>query len=407
MTSSKYVRLHRHLALGYSVHGSVQVRRARVVMAPAQPDEAEAMLQVRVSSRFNQQGHKSLARLISLIAWTVGVVVMLSGLAASANAQVGPDGYDWVTVGSPGNAGYDGPDPTGQYRGAGRVDYEYRIGRFEVTTSQWTEFMNAALDRPANDAIPFVDYPLVWGASGTTPNNPDGLRWRVPAGREMRPVGGVSWRTCAILCNWLENGKATNREAFLNGVYDVSTFGSNPDGSITDQLAHTPGSNYWIPTLSEWVKAAHFDPNRYGQGQGGYWLRPHGSDEPLIYGPPGQGQANSGFRLDLFGELRIPLGAYPDVRSPWGLLDVAGATTEWTETIWRTQSGLPSLRMIDGSYYATFSPGMDTVAGGGASHPSDFFSEFGLRLASSVPSPSAVVLGSLGFCVAINRRRRV
>lgn len=28
--------------------------------------------------------------------------------------------------------------------GRGSVNYEYRIGRFEVTSGQWSEFLNAA-----------------------------------------------------------------------------------------------------------------------------------------------------------------------------------------------------------------------------------------------------------------------
>ena len=41
----------------------------------------------------------------------------------------------------------------------------------------------------------------------------------------MRPVGDISWRVAAMYCKWLHNDKRTDRAAFLNGAYDVSTFG--------------------------------------------------------------------------------------------------------------------------------------------------------------------------------------
>ena len=173
--------------------------------------------------------------------------------------------------------------------------------------------------------------PPSWGAVQVPPTVPGGRRWMVPAGNDLRPVGDISWRMAAIYCNWLHNGKATNREAFLNGACDVSTFGYI--GNIfTDQLTHNANARYWIPTWDEWLKAAHYDPDKNGEGQGGWWLYSNGTDTPMVGGPPGVGQGNFGFPVSQGANL-IPLGAYPQTQSPWGLLDVAGGTLEWTEEI--------------------------------------------------------------------------
>jgi sulfatase modifying factor 1 len=204
--------------------------------------------------------------------------------ASAALAQVDPvSGIDFVPIGNPGNANWTGG---GFNNNRGRVDYTYSIGKYEVTTSQWASFMNAALDRPSNDRVPFVFAPQQWGAVGTTPNNPGGQRFAVSNG--MLPTGGVDWRTSAIFCNWLCHGANANapRTDFLSGAYNVSTFGYQ--GNLyTDQLTHTPGAQYWIPTLDEWMKAAHWDPNRNGAGQGGWWLYSNSSNNPYVYGPPG------------------------------------------------------------------------------------------------------------------------
>jgi hypothetical protein len=86
----------------------------------------------------------------------IHLVVTLGCLSGTALAQVDPlSGIDFVTIGDPGNPNWTGG---GFYNNNhGRVDYEYRIGRFEVTTAQWVQFMNAATDRPSNDRIPHSD----------------------------------------------------------------------------------------------------------------------------------------------------------------------------------------------------------------------------------------------------------
>ena len=69
--------------------------------------------------------------------------------AAPCHAQPSGDGYDWVTVRDAGNAPYDRVDrsPFQRVTGRGSVNYEYRMGRTEVTTAQWVEFLNALYGR--------------------------------------------------------------------------------------------------------------------------------------------------------------------------------------------------------------------------------------------------------------------
>ena len=54
---------------------------------------------------------------------------------------------DTVSVGDPGNVGEGSGESYGGYgpnRICGAVDYAYRIGKYEVTAGQYTEFLNAA-----------------------------------------------------------------------------------------------------------------------------------------------------------------------------------------------------------------------------------------------------------------------
>jgi len=219
----------------------------------------------------------------------------------------------------------------------------------------------------------------------------------------LLPVSGPSWRTCAMFVNWLCNDKRTDLSAIQNGAYDISTFGYNGN-AFTDQRAHNPGARYWLPTTDEWIKAGYYDPNYGGAGVGGWWWRsPNGTNDLLIHAPPGIGQSNSAFSTPDRSEFLIPLGAYPSVRSPWGLLDMAGATAEFTESV-KTTNDIPE-RDVAGSYWTMFDVGIDVIAGIGTEYPSFPSTFYGFRVAASVPSPGAyMVVFAVG--VACTRRKR-
>jgi formylglycine-generating enzyme required for sulfatase activity len=353
---------------------------------------------------------------------------MAALFATPAHAQPDPSGIDFVTVGAPGNAAWEGP---GFNNGKGSVSYEFKMGQYEVTTAQWAEFFNAALDRPTTDRIPFVSAPQVWGAQSTTPQAPGGRRWSVPTGNEMRAVGGITWRTAAVFCNWLHNGKGTSRAAFLSGAYNVSTFGGQ-GGGFLDQLTRSPGAQYWIPSTDEWLKAAHYDPSKQNSdgSLGGWWQYSNGSDTTYAYGPPGTlvradgdprpdpngvlATANAGWDAGRFpgqNAQSVRLGSYATT-NPWGLFDVAGATSEWTEGYFQIQGEpIPRERALDGSSWLVFvrpSVTDQTQYLAGSYDPFVQFSDFGFRVAT-VPGPTG-----LGFAILVSsslafrgRRRQV
>lgn len=309
----------------------------------------------------------------------------VAGSTVPAQAQADPSGIDFVTVGAVNNPAYSGPDSNNLVTGRGSVPYEYKIGRTEVTTAQWMEFFNAFYGR-----APGVGLPIRWGA--VDQGGTESPRFRLSSSTDagMLPVSGVTWRTSAMFCNWLHNDKSNDLSAIQNGAYDISTFGyGGPNGAIfTDQAAHNPGARYWIPTLDEWIKGSYYDPNFGGTGVGGWWWNtPAGTNVPLVHGPPGVGQSNSDFDLANGGHYRIPLGAYPGTLSPWGLLDVAGATQEMLESI-RTTDGIPE-RMQIGAHWTADDLGTDYIYRIGDDFPSLSSIYVGCRLAAAVPSPSA------------------
>jgi formylglycine-generating enzyme required for sulfatase activity len=255
---------------------------------------------------------------------------------------------------------------------------------------------------------------FTWGAVLDTSYLGPGTRYKLnPAAPNAaaRPVFGINWRDCARFVNWLNNDKSSSPDALTHGAYDTSTFTFNEhNNTFNDQLYHDPDAKYWIPTLDEWLKAAHYDPDKYGQGQEGWWEYSTMSDTPPIPGPPGVGQTSAGDpqgpgEPSPFG---YPLGAYPDTVSPWGLLDTSGGASEWLEEPF--SPGILRIRGMDGaragsSYAEMFV--FDSAGTIDGLFPTSGATLGGLRIASAVPAPSSATGVALGiFAMSIKRRRR-
>ncbi len=324
------------------------------------------------------------------------ILIGICVTCTSVSGQV--TGFDWVTVGAPGNAPFPGPDPIGDVVGRGGVDYVYRIGRTEITTGQWLSFVNTFSTQ--SDELGQFGIPSNWGARVDTSYTGPGMRWQLRDGADagMLPVFGVSWRTAAMYCNWLCNGQSSDLISLDTGAYDTSTFHFNEDGTLADQRTHSPGAQYWIPTMDEWLKAAHFDPNRYGPGQSGWWQYSHSSDVLPESGLPGEGETSAGLNLPDFGQFDIPLGAYPDTLSPWGLLDITGGAAEWTEEMYNDL-----YRGVDGASAGFSLRELDEILHFRIDFPTSRGSR-GLRIAS-VPAPGPVTAIVLTLLLTPRRRR--
>lgn len=311
--------------------------------------------------------------------------------ASAAVAQNTPPDYDFqfATIGATGNAAYQSSDRgQAQVNGRGSVSYSYRMSSLEVTTGQWVEFLNTFKGRTPNQYWK-PSYVGPWGADGSASAGYR-LRSDIPnAG--MLPVFGITWRMAGMYCNWLNNGKSSALSSLLSGAYDTSTWGTTPGTrEITDAPTHQAGAKYWIPTLDEQLKAFYYDPARYGAGQGGWWQYTNGSDAPGVSGLPGQGTTSLGVTSD--GWWKIPLGAYPNSKSPWGLLDTSGGAAEWNEELY-PGGGHPRERGYCSSAAGNTEPGADWIAYVSSADPD--FAGCGLRIASDIPSPGTIMAFAL------------
>ena len=254
----------------------------------------------------------------------VAVTVALGAGNALLAQPTPPDyGYTWRTVGDPGTPGTNPADFPRLGLSVGSVPYSFRMTQTEVTNTQWLEFVDEY--STVNPNVNVNDWAFSGPLISYSQNEPGNYGWYIAGEAENAPAN-MSWLYAARYVNWLQNGKAMTPQAFESGVYDMSTLHDNGDLTWSGNSTRAAGSNFWIPNYDEWTKGMHFDPNRYGPEQPGYWFYENSSDSAPVGGPPGTpgAQTNAYSGTPLF----MPVGSYPNQQSPWGLLDGSGGDSE-------------------------------------------------------------------------------
>ena len=166
------------------------------------------------------------------------------------------------------------------------------------------------------------------------------------------------------------------------------------------------GATVWIPSESEWYKAAYYDPNKGGAGVGGYWLHANQSDTMTTNDIGATGAANhydaNGYATYTGGTSWgiTDVGAYGMISdSAYGTNDQAGNVWEWNDAV---ISG--SSRGRRGGSWNGSGNGL-AVSYRFVLDPSGEGSNLGFRVAS-VPEPSCLVLTMLASGVMLLRRKR-
>ena len=202
----------------------------------------------------------------------VGLAILAMAPAASAEVA-----FDWVTVGDPGNACDTQPQGC-----IGSVGETYRIAKFEVTNSQYAEFLNAVAATDTHGLyITTMGDPISPGFGGITRSGSSGsFSYSTISGRENMPVNLVTFWDAARFANWLHNGQPTGAQddtTTEDGAYTLT-----PTGIANNTVARNAGAAIFLPSDDEWYKAAYYDP-----GVPTYYDYPAGTDSPTPCALPG------------------------------------------------------------------------------------------------------------------------
>jgi formylglycine-generating enzyme required for sulfatase activity len=242
---------------------------------------------------------------------------------------------DFVTVGDAGNPA--------DANGFGSVDYEYLIGRYEITIEQYCVFLNHVAtsdpyglykEKMANDSsIVAIER---FGSDGNYSYHAIG---KAPADHgnaavtlnPRRPIGCVSWTSAARFCNWLHNGQG-------DGSTETGAYALN--GMRDQRVPREHDARFFLPNEDEWYKAAYYDPAA-GTG-GGYWaFATRSNDTPHRWKALGEAQldrtslelpniANWGWGNGAWDTL-APVDMFPNATSAYGCHCMSGNLAEWVE----------------------------------------------------------------------------
>ncbi|MFV0416947.1 MAG: SUMF1/EgtB/PvdO family nonheme iron enzyme [Chthoniobacterales bacterium] len=315
---------------------------------------------------------------------------------------------DTVFVGDAGN--------TNDTTGYGGVGYTYSIGKYEVSNTQYTAFLNSVAVTDTYNL-----YNTNMGSNGNTrgitrTGSSGSYSYTVIAGNGNKPVAYISWFDAARFANWMSNGQPTGAQGSTTTEYGAYALNGATSG-LFSKSATNPNTGaaptWWIPSLNEWYKAAYYDPSPSGPaGADNYWNYSTRSDAaPGNVVGSGASQANyfiagTGYSVTQSTTLngsQIYLtdgGAYSDSASYYGTFDQGGNLWEWNDAV------VGSNRGIRGGSWTSQAGNLISTGANYSEGPGNEYNTVGFRLATSIPEPSAALM-VLGAGTLFLLRRRV
>ena len=262
---------------------------------------------------------------------------------------------DWATVDDAGNvADHD--------TGLGAVPYDYRIGKFEITATQYAEFLNAVAKEDTNHLYSELEDANWLARTIDRFGEPGNYVYRPVADATNWPVNYTNFWEAARFANWMHNGQPVglqDENTTEDGAYTLT-----PESIANNSVTRNPNARFFLPSEDEWYKAAYY---KGGSLDAGYWNYPTQHDhEPLRTEPSGEpnsanyGGAVSVLRFGLVGgPAPTDVGSYHNTVGPYGTFDQAGNVWETTETV---DEAYPDARLVKGgSFFIQFRDNLHRV----------------------------------------------
>jgi formylglycine-generating enzyme required for sulfatase activity len=319
------------------------------------------------------------ARLINARSFASSVVFAL----ASVSATVFGVTIDYGTVGNPGNS-------ANGTTGWGALSNSFAISKNETTNAQYVEFLNKVDSTGTNPNGVYNSGMTSDAVGGITFNagGAVGAKYTVKSGTApsgfayaTAPVVYTSWFSAARFANWLQNGEQANATSMETGAY---TLNNQVSGAAP---ARNAGAQVFLPSRDEWYKAAY-----YNSGSASWYTYPTSSDSTPTNTITNLALANAAnFQATTSP---IAVGSYVNTTSPYGMFDMLGNATEFTDTPSGSQ-----IQVFGGSWASTVAQVTSqwTVTSGATFRNTNAVSsQMGFRVAA-VPEPATIALAGVGI----------
>jgi formylglycine-generating enzyme required for sulfatase activity len=267
---------------------------------------------------------------------------------------------------------------------AGGVAYNFRIGKYEVTNAQYTDFLNVkALVDPLQLYSTEMQSSDNGGIARTGVSG--SYHYTVKAGMGDKPATFVNWYDAARFANWMHNGRGNGDTE--SGAYTL--LGGTPIPSSAASIRRNSGARWFIPNFDEWHKAAYFDP-----ATSSYSLYPMRSDTPPT-AELAPGGTNSG-NFDGILSTALSVGSYVNSPSFFGTFDQGGNVWEWNENTYFSDS-----RGHSGGSWSHYDQASSLSAQGSWALAAELGRDLtGFRMGAIIPEPATLAMlfvGSLGL----------
>jgi formylglycine-generating enzyme len=311
------------------------------------------------------------ARMQNLRAFASCVAVALAGMASQAVASP----LTFKEIGNPGNAA----QTSGVNTGLGSVANTFYMSSTETTIAQYTSFLNQAAKSDPNSLYDAQMTSIGINRSGS----PGSYVYTSSTSFNLRPVTYVNWYDAARYVNWLMTGTSTE-----TGAYNLTLSGSAA-------FQRQPGATYFLPNSNEWYKAAFYRPSGPNYGT---WASTVGSGTVTPAASTPVGTAPAANYNNVAGSTSTDVGAYTTTFSAYGMYDMLGNVTEWTDSA----SSSTQLRVFSGAYTIALANVNNWGANGAAQVrlATNANDNIGFRVGSTiapVPEPGTIALAATGM----------